>query len=106
MEELTLNMPFNLNFNSIFLALLRPGKPTKRDKEDSGLKEVVEKGTDLLYRSRISRHYSRLLFIWLLLCQHICRNSITRYMKNVHIPFVVSVFFLRIMKAISLCSYD
>lgn len=39
-------MPFNLNFNSIFLALLGPGKPTKRAKEDSGLQEVVEKGTD------------------------------------------------------------
>lgn len=45
-EELTLDMPFNLNFNSIFLALPRPGKPTKRAKEDSGLQEVVEKGTD------------------------------------------------------------
>ena len=36
-------MPFNLNLNSIFLALLGPGKPPKRAKEDSGLQKLLKR---------------------------------------------------------------
>lgn len=38
-------MVFNLYFNSLFFALPKSEKPTKRAKEDSGLQEVDEKGT-------------------------------------------------------------